>query len=300
MTKTPFRLSVLALFILTGFFALGWPRATATATTPDEKQKLTAQEIILKHLDSLGKAEVRSKITTRMISGTCVFSAKINTGGTSTTDGPAVFASDGARLLLATKFNSPTYPSEQLAFDGKKVTTGYVKPGLRSTLGEFLISRTIPFKEGLLGGSLSSSWPFWELMSHDAKLELGGTKKIDGRDSYVIKYNPKKGSDFAIKVYFDAETFQHVRTEYVQIVAAANAPSIDQGAGMRESRYEMTEYFSDFKAEGGLMLPHAYKLEVFFDIGGGTSTQEWKYVFDTFTFNEKLDASAFNLENQPK
>jgi hypothetical protein len=300
MTKSPFRLSVLFLFVLTGVVLIGLPRTKAKAIPVADKDKITAQDVILKHLDSLAKAEVRSKITTRTISGTCVFTAKVNTGGISTTDGPAVFASDGAKILFATKFNSPTYPSEQLAYDGKKVTTGYVKPGLRSTLGEFLISRTVPLKEGLLGGSLSSAWPFWELMSHDAKLEFGGTKKVNGRDAYVIKYNPKKGSDFAIKIYFDAENFQHVRTEYVQVIAAGNASSPDQAAGMRESRYEMNEYFSDFKVEGGLMLPHTYKLEVFFDIGGGTSTQEWKYAFDTFTFNEKLDASAFNLENQPK
>lgn len=293
MTKSPFRLLIFSLLLLAGFYAIGTSRTKATAA-PD-KSKLTAQEIIVKHLDSLGTAEVRTKITTRQVSGVCVFTGKVNTGGSSTTDGPTVFASDGEMLLFATKFNSPTYPWEQLAFDGKKVTTSYIKPGLRSTLGEFLLTRTVVFKEGLLGGSLSSAWPFWDLSKVDAKFELGGTKKVNGREAYVIKYNPKKGSEFDIKIYIDAETFQHVRTQYLQIVAAPQSGGIDQMGGKRESRYEVTEDFSDFKAEQGLTLPHKYKLELFMDAGSGTAEQNWVYTFDTFTFNEKLDATAFNL-----
>lgn len=298
MKYTSFRLAFLVSLILGGLLSIALPRTTARSV-PD-KDKLTAQEIVLKHLDSIATAEVRSKTTTRTIIGTCVFTAKLPAGGTSTTDGAAVLASDSAKVLLAAKFNSPTYPSEQLAYDGKKVSAGYVKPGLHSTLGDFLLARNFTFKEGLIGGALSSAWPFWDLTSHNARLELGGTKKVNGREAYVINYSPKKGSDLAVKIYIDAENFQHLRTEYVQVVAAPLSRTIEGAYQRRETRYEMREEFSDFRSEQGLTLPHKYKLELLIDVQEGTTIQDWEYAFDQFTFNEKLDATAFNLDSQPK
>lgn len=311
MFKKPFRLFLFFPLISAGLLAIGLPRVE-TAPKAD-REKLTAQEIIVKHLDSLGPAAVRAKMTTRMAVGTCKFTAKIASGGISTTDGPGVLASDGPKSLIAASFNSSTYPKETLAYDGDKITTGYIKPGLRSTLGDFILGNKISFKDGLIGGSLSSAWPFWDLTGHDARLEAGGTKKINGRDAYVIKYSPKKGSEYEIKVYFDAETFQHVRTEYDRIVSALNAQNriddsrrqrelvggVDGSARQRESRFGMIEEFSDYKAEGGLMLPHTYRIEISLDGQQGTSTQEWVFSLTEFTFNEKIDATAFNVDNTP-
>ena len=50
-----------------------------------------------------------------------------------------------------------------------------------------------------------------------AKLSLEGTKKIDGKENYVLSYSPKGGSDVDINLYFDKETFRHTRTEYKQL-----------------------------------------------------------------------------------
>lgn len=300
MKNSSFAFTLLLSFVVSVLFLTALPRTMARSNAAPDKDKLTVQEIILKHLDSIAPADVRSKTTTRTLIGTCVFAAQLPAGGTSTTDGAAVLASDGGKILLAAKFNSPTYPSEQLAFDGKKVSAGYVKPGLHSTLGDFLLARSFTFKEGLIGGSLSSAWPFWDLTSHNARLELGGTRKVSGREAYVINYSPKKGSDLAVKILIDAENFRHLRTEYVQVVAAGLSRTIDGAYQRRETRYEMREDFSDFRVEQGLTLPHKYKLEIMIDVQEGTTIQNWEYTFDKFTFNEKLDASAFNLDSQPK
>jgi hypothetical protein len=308
MFKKPFCLVLFFPLIAAGLMAIGLPKVK-TAPKAD-REKLTAQEIVVKHLDSLGPAGVRSKITTRQIVGTCKFTAKLAAGGISTTDGPAVIASDGAKVLIAAAFNSPNYPKETLGYDGDKLTVGYIKPGLRTTLGDFLISNKVTFKEGLIGGSLSSAWPFWDLTDHDARLETGGMKKINGRDAYVIKYSPKKGSEFDIRIYFDAETFQHVRTEYDRVVSALNAENridssrrqrelvggVDGSARQREARYGMIEEFSDYKAEAGVMMAHSYRIEISLDGQQGTSVQEWLFSFNTFTFNEKIDQTAFNVE----
>lgn len=293
---------------LAGLVCIGLPKAKTVRAA--DQPKLTAQEIVIKHLDSIGTAAVRSKIRTRQVVGTCKFTAKIAAGGTSTTNGPAVLASDGAKSLIAAAFNSTTYPKEALGYDGNNLTAAYIKPGLRSTLGDFLLAHKVTFKEGLITGSLSSAWPFWDLTTHDARLETGGIKKLKGRDAYVIKYSPKKGSDFDIRIYFDAETFQHVRTEYDQVISGMNGtsradmstrqrdiiPGADSSSRQRETRYGIVEEFSDYKDEQGLILPHTYRLEILLDGQQGTSVQEWLFSLNTFMFNEKLDPVAFNVE----
>lgn len=299
MQKKPFRVITLFTLLIAAIVSMRVP--TGNTAPVFDRDKLTAQEIIVKHLDSIGPAAARSKVTTRQVTGVCQFSAKLASGAISSIGGPAVFASDGSKSLIAAAFDNPTYPKETLAYDGNKFTTGYVKPGQRTSLGDFMISNKASFKEGLAAGTLSSAWPFWDLSSHDSRLETGGVKKINGRDAYVIKYSPKKGSDFAIRIYFDAETFQHVRTEYDRLLSALNnGGGVDAQSQQRETRYLMIEEFSDYKAEQGLTLPHTYKLEISIDGQGGTTRQTWLFNLNAFTFNEKIDPTAFNLEGAAK
>jgi hypothetical protein len=297
MTKRSFHRIVFAVFgIAAAFLFIAFPQSHTAAV---DKDKLTAQEIVVKHLDSIGPATTRSTIKTREVIGTCKFTAKISTGGTSFTDGPAVLASDGPKSLIAVSFSSLTYPFEKLGYDGKKLTAGYIRPGLRSTLGDFLITQSVSFKEGLMSGALSSAWPFWDLSGHDARLETAGTKKINGRDAYGIRYAPKKGSDFDIKLYFDAETFQHVRTEYSRTISAGQALTPELSSKQAQTRYSMSEDFSGFKKENGLNLPHSYKLEISLDGQAGTSVQTWEFEFNQFIFNEPIDPVSFNMEAAP-
>ena len=127
-------------------------------------------------------------------------------------------------------------------------------------------------REGLVGGVLSESWPLLNLQEKNPKLEYAGMKKIDGRQVHAIKYRPRKGSELNITLFFDAETFQHVRTEYERTVystaqhensrpSAGRLPSASEARGAPQ-RLTVYEAFSDFKTEGGLNLPHVYKFEL--------------------------------------
>ena len=66
------------------------------------------------------------------------------------------------------------------------------------------------------GGALSAAWPLLDISTRGPKLKYVGSKKINDRQTRVISYEPKDGSNLEIKLYFDAETFRHVRTEYQQ------------------------------------------------------------------------------------
>jgi hypothetical protein len=260
-----------------------------TVTTADDKQK--AEEVISKHLESIGSSKVNKKTSGRIISGSCKFTSR-NVQVT-TAQGPAVLASVGAKSLIGFAFGQTEYPHDKLGFDGKELTASYIKPGVRSVLGDFLLTHKVAFKEGLIGGTLSTAWPLLNLESHSAKLEYIGTKKINDREAHVLKYNPRGGSDLQVKIYIDEETYRHVRTEYERFIPSQMGKSPDQSAGKRDTRYTMVEDFTDFKDEKGLMLPHTYKLELTLMGQSQTGKFEWVLDLSNFEFDQTIEPASF-------
>jgi hypothetical protein len=261
-------------------------------------EKLKPAEIVAKHLASIGDPELMSSVTTRIVTG--AVRATFRQNGIQYIEGSAVLASDGSKNLFSLFFGNPQYPYERLAFDGSKTTVAEITPGYRSTLGDFFLTRELPFRHGLIGGALSSAWPLLKNIDNQAKLENGGLKKINGREAIQLKYLPRKGSDLTIRLYFDAATFQHIRTTYEQTIVARQATSDTASARQFESKYLVTEDFSDFKAESGLTLPHAYKLELSITGQRGSLVSSWDCAFARFAFNQKIKAEDFDARKLPE
>ncbi len=130
---------------------------------------------------------------------------------------------------------SNDYPQDRFGYDGKDVNVGYARPGTRSLLASFIYSYKELLKEGLLGGSLTSSWALTNTANKNPKVSYEGTKKIDGKDTLVLSYSPKKGSDLNIKMYFDKENFHHLRTEYNRVFASKQGTTVDNSAIRQKS-----------------------------------------------------------------
>jgi hypothetical protein len=259
--------------------------------------KMKAEDVLAKHLESIGPAEERASAHSRIIVGTSHVSfTGRNTVGT--IDGRVVLGSIDRKILFAMSFPSPDYPSEKFGFDGKKFSVGYLKPGVRSTLESFILIHDMVFKEGLMGGTLSSAWPLLNFSERKAKLEYAGTEKIGGQLVHKLRYSPNKGSDLEVTLYFDAQNFQHVRTQYERVVGARlSSGGIDAQSVQKASRYRMIEDFSDYKQEGKLNLPHSYKLELAIETTTGNSSHKWEMKFTDFTFNQEIDEKGFNVED---
>ncbi len=255
-------------------------------------QKMKPEEIAAKHLDSIGTAEARATNKNRIVVGDAdiVFVSQKNIP----VKGRIVLASEGDKNFLGLSLNSINYPSEKFSFDGNKAKVAFVKSGARSVLGNFVISNDILLAGSLLGGTLNTSWALLDTTNGKAKLNYEGTRKIDGKEAYVIGYAAK--SDLNITLYFDKETFQHVRTEYKRTSSAGIGLRPEQSSGFNESRFKVIEDFSDFKTEKGLTLPHSYKLN--YSISGQNGTTEIQYIFllNEFAFNQTLDAATFDAE----
>jgi hypothetical protein len=151
------------------------------------------------------------------------------------------------------------------------------------------------FKEGLFGGVLSSAWPLFNPLVRQAKLEYGGLKEVDGKKLFAIKYYPKNGADVKITLFFDDESFRHVRTEYEQIIISRQGANVDASASQLETRYKLIEEFSNFKTESNLTLPHTYKISYLFDSQRGSIRNIWTLTLDQFGFNQKFDEGAFDV-----
>jgi hypothetical protein len=269
-----------------------------TLTAKPDSQKMKAEDVVAKHLESIGTAEARAKAKSRIIQGTAF--ATIRIGGTGQSEGGAVLASQGTQSLISIVYGNKEYPYERMGFDGKVLTVGELRPGQRTTLGTFLMAHEMLFREGLIGGALSTAWPLADMSTKSAKLKYAGTKKVNDRQAHVLEYNAKNDTGLKTRLYFDAETFQHVRTEYEQriIQQMPSQPGVTQAQGEDISR--VVEEFSDFKPEEGLTLPHTYKLTFSRESLHRRTLQDWVFTLTKFNFNIPIEDKEFDVRSSTK
>ena len=254
--------------------------------------KLTLEEVLAKHLDSIGSAHDRKAVTTRIISGTSF--VVFRTEPTGQASGKAVLASDGPKNLIGMSFYSAVYPREQFSYNGTNSNAAFVTPGVRSSLGSFLTIHDFILRHGLMGGTLSSAWPLLDLSGQKGRVEYVGLKKVKDQSLHELKYQPRGGSDCDVTIFLNEKTYEHVRTEYSRVIPAGMGDRSYGNVTTRESRFKLVEEFSDFRVEGGLNLPHVYKFEFSADTQSGTFLAEWTATLTQFTFNEKIDPAAFS------
>jgi hypothetical protein len=273
--------------LLAVFFTLTIASA-AVAALPLPQDKLKAEDVLAKHLAAIGPADALAAVKSLIAIGKCKSSIR-ELGGVSQ------LASEGDKVLLAMLFDSTIYPYEKVGYNGQNQTVSILPDGKRSFLVNFLASHDAPFKQGLIGGVLSTAWPLLNSGADMPKLSYSGTDKINNRKVHKLKYDPRKSSGLQISLFFDAETFQHLRTEYQFTISARMGVTDERSVSQLESRYKFVEEFSDFKAENKLMLPHTYNLSYTMEEQNSTQELKWTINFSRFAFNEQIDAAAFNV-----
>lgn len=287
------------------------------------KQKLTAEQIVEKHQNSIGSKEKLKETVNQVI----LCNLQLMVKGTPTiVQGQSVIASQGDKTIWGLNLNSNDYPLDRYSFNGKDTKVAFVTPGTRSILGEFIFNNTELIREGLLGGVLSNSWALLDVENKKPKLSYEGEKKIEGKNTYVLGFAPKNRSNLEIKMYFDKETFQHLRTDYNLVISASQAVSgnqsasqrsmggvggnssedrINSSAGQGSERYRITEDFSDFQQVNGITLPKSYK--IFYSYFSDTTVRsaqkrnreiEWKFTVTNASFNQQLDPATFEIDTK--
>ncbi|MBV8858876.1 MAG: hypothetical protein JOZ02_18235 [Acidobacteria bacterium] len=278
-------------------------------------QKMTPEELVAKHLAAVGTSEARAAVKSRLMAGRVTVT--LRGGGSGQNTGLSLLFSKGDKSVIAMSFRNPNYPQDKFGFDGQNVTISYVKPGIRSEIGDFIKQRDQLLRLGLMGGVLSTGWVLASPDLKGGKLEFAGTGKVNDKPVYKLRYTPRKGSDLKITLFFDQETFRHVRTEYEQVVSARTGPAAAVVSGsptrpgqapqtasasdaskefQRELRLKMFEEFSDFKEVGGLTLPQTYKIILDLDRQqGGKFQADWLINLEKFDFNQDLKDEWFDV-----
>ena len=257
--------------------------------------RIKVEDLIAKHVEAIGSAGTRRPGRSRIVAGGSMMN--LRTGGSGNVSGAALIASQNEKVLLKAEFTSSSYPFEKLGFDGNKFHARPYAPGQRSPLAQFLLSHDVIFSEGLIGGTLSSAWPLLNLSEHEPKLEYGGADKIKGRQVHKVRYLPRAGGELKITLFFDAETFQHLRTEYERVIPAPMGATPGASASQREIRYKLVEEFSDFRAESGLNLPHTYNIQFSVFQLNNSLALDWTINLTRFTFEHPLETKEFVTDN---
>ncbi|MGA2964748.1 MAG: hypothetical protein ABSD64_00955 [Terriglobales bacterium] len=255
-----------------------------------------AEEIVTKHLDSIGTAEARAAIKSRVVQGKV--RAKMLVGGKGEADGDWGRVSEQHKSNFLMTFGVGERHMERFVFDGEKADfAAGTAAHRRSAFAEFVASQDFIVKEGLLGGELSTAWALQNLDHSRVKLYNMGLKKVDGRELQGIEYHSKDAINMTIKLYFEPETYRHVMTVYSFSGEPQMARVIDQLVNREEVRYTIEERFSDFHADGGITLPRHYDLQFTRELqSGATQAYDWDMTADKVLNNIEVDPGNFHIK----
>ena len=258
--------------------------------------KLTVDQIVAKHLESIGTPEAIAAAKSRVMVGTGVVTAK--GGYVGKLSGPAQLASEGNKVVMAMVFDANNYPYEKVGYDGKELTFGR-HVGAPSNLSQFLRANKVIVKRGLFAGVLGSAWPLIG-QKKEVELDYEGETEIAGQRMHKVKFFTPDIGGVSVFLYFDAASFRHVRTEYrfsssglMTSSPSASTPVAVPRRGAAPDYYTLVESFSNFAKAGDLTLPLRYVIDL--ESKSSTETMTWTINLSEVYYNETLDASAFKV-----
>ncbi|HVF30865.1 MAG TPA: hypothetical protein VNA22_07840 [Pyrinomonadaceae bacterium] len=259
-------------------------------------QKLTAEELIAKHRDSIGAKDKLSALKSSMAVGISEIESKFPS---KKTNGKAVVASRGDNYMFLVSLNSQEYPFEKIGYFENRINLPFVTAGKRSPLGTFIAEHEKMLTTGVFTGAMASSWALLDANLSGARTKTAGKRKVNGKEVYALEYWPKgmDSAEFTIMLFFDSETFRHVRTEYRHTINPAQDTfgSLGRQAGVRQT---VIESFGDFKTVDGLTFPYAYDIHYTTESNSGTYEFFWRLALQQYMINPNLDANFFTFEKK--
>jgi hypothetical protein len=244
------------------------------------QDKLTAADIIQKHLAAVGGKEALSKIKSRVAVGTV---RKEN----ETDARMAIMSEVPNRVSAIYVFQNYTW---QLSYDGKQAI-------FRPTISKEASVIEKKYREMLATGAIFNSISLYNLLTEDdadVKFEARGTKKVKGRQAYVVDVKRSKGP--ALKLYFDTENFMWVRTDYGRVSYTKAMGGFTNDIVQHGEDQADVDFFietSDFKEVDGLKLPFRFEQTVAFPIIRQKSAGTIVGTISEYKHNVSIDPKMF-------
>lgn len=239
-------------YLLLFALLLCWLPLTAQATNPDDKQSLTADEIISKYLEASGGREALSKFQSRIAVGTVKKENDPEARMAIMSESP----NHVTGMFIFSKFDW------QLTYDGTK---GFIRPLLPRDFAPIQDKYQAMLSSGLMFNSISL---YNVLLAKEsgAKLEAKGMKKIKDRQAYVVEM---KSKGMSARLYFDATTFMWVRTDFGTVqISKPIGQFTNEVVPHGEDELRVDFYFetSDFRDVAGVKLPFKFEQVVTYPI----------------------------------
>jgi len=256
---------------------------------------ITPDDLVAKHLDAIGSKDARAAAKTRGVQGAATY--RVLVGGGGTLEGKTGIVSDGRKVRFMVKFQND-YRGETFVSNGEKAQILYSNTNQSlSPVAGFVTAYDVIVRDGLVGGVLSTNWALTDLAGRKAKLVSDGLKKEDGRQLYRVRYEPGKHVDVQIFLYFEPDTFRHVKTVYDLQVGNTVGATIVESANLQPERSRLEERFSDFKTVDGLTLPTHWNIQFTREkANGSTTVSEWDLKEDQIANNVGLDPRNFEVK----
>lgn len=265
----------------------------AAIIAAQNKPKLKPEEIVAKHLEAIGATEALTAAKSRLFQGKSK-ARRVNSAINTNVQGKTVLASSADKFLILMTFETMTsddYAREMLGWDGKKFYFPLNTASKPTALGDFVSDYKEIIKQGLLGGTLMTNWALLDVKNKIGKFEYQGTDKIGSVEAHVLRCVPRGGSGLTIKLFFDPQTFRHLRTTYYQETSPPITLS-DEGR-VSSIRYKLVEDFENHKPISSLMLPTVYKLEYTVESPTRLNQFQWEMEFSRFEFNTEIKPELF-------
>ena len=261
-----------------------------------QTQELTVEEILRRHSDAVGNEKDRTATGNRVAIGVSDFVLSLPASHSA---GKVLFASDSRNAMLISSFDLLEYPFEKVGYFRGKIEVPFITPGTRSPMGSYLLLNDNLFSERLFGGVISSSWRLFDASSAFERIRLGGPKKVNGKQCYVLRFTPKlaASADSSIEIFIDTKTFRHLRTEYKQKIPDKNAyPTTYIGNQTGENINTLTEDFDDFRAVQGLTLPFKYTVKLLLNSRAATKDFRWTFTFSEYRLGQNFGEDFFTFD----
>lgn len=209
----------------------------------------TGIEIIEQHLRATGTKEKLAQIKSRIAIGTVKREDEPATNMAIMSQAPNQFSA----VFL---FNEYEW---RLGFDGSKA---FVRPRFSRTYEPI----ETKFREMLESRLIFNGIGLYNLLlqpDNNVKFEAKGTKKLKGREAYVVEVRHGKLSP--MRMYFDTENYMWLRTDYGKVHVQQPMKGFTNEAVGRGQDDLIVDFFietSDFREADGLKLPHRFEMLV--------------------------------------
>jgi hypothetical protein len=223
----------------------------------DDNKALSASEIINKHIEAIGGKAALAKLKSRLVLGTI---KKENEA-----DAQFAIASEPNRVSALYRFKEFNW---RFIYDGKKASE---MPNLPQQMHVVYEKYVEIVASGLMFNDISLFNLVDQGESGSARFEAKGMKKFHGRPTYIVEM--RRGHEEPMKLYFDAETFMWVRTDYGK-AHIRKQQHMSNGSGLANDNNQHPEMApshadddtiadfyietSDFKEVDGIKLPFKF------------------------------------------